>query len=34
MIAPALRGALASDETVTADVAAGIDCTAPEPWLP
>ena len=33
-IEPALRDALASDETVVADVAANIDCRAPEPWLP
>ncbi len=32
-IAPALRGALASDETVVVDVATDIDCRAPEPWL-
>jgi acetolactate synthase-1/2/3 large subunit len=33
-IAPALRDALASDETVVVDVATNIDCRAPEPWLP
>jgi acetolactate synthase-1/2/3 large subunit len=33
-IAPALRDALASDETVVVDVATDIDCRAPEPWLP
>ncbi|HEY3845571.1 MAG TPA: thiamine pyrophosphate-binding protein [Acetobacteraceae bacterium] len=33
-IAPALREALASDETVVVDVATDIDCRAPEPWLP
>ena len=32
-IAPALRDALASDETVVVDVATDIDCRAPEPWL-
>lgn len=34
MIGPALRDALASDETVVVDVATDIDCRAPEPWLP
>jgi acetolactate synthase-1/2/3 large subunit len=33
-IAPALRDALASEETVVVDVATDIDCRAPEPWLP
>jgi acetolactate synthase-1/2/3 large subunit len=33
-LAPALRDALASDETVVVDVATDIDCRAPEPWLP
>jgi len=33
-IAPALREAMASDETVIVDVATDIDCRAPEPWLP
>jgi acetolactate synthase I/II/III large subunit len=33
-IAPALREALSSDETVVVDVATDIDCRAPEPWLP
>ena len=33
-IAPALKDALASDETVVVDVATDIDCRAPEPWLP
>jgi len=33
-IAPALRDALASDETIVVDVATDIDCRAPEPWLP
>ncbi|MBV9251877.1 MAG: thiamine pyrophosphate-binding protein [Acetobacteraceae bacterium] len=33
-IAPALRDALASNETVVVDVATDIDCRAPEPWLP
>ncbi|HQT78799.1 MAG TPA: thiamine pyrophosphate-binding protein, partial [Rhodopila sp.] len=33
-IAPALRDAMASDETVVVDVATDIDCRAPEPWLP
>jgi acetolactate synthase I/II/III large subunit len=33
-IAPALRDALASDETVLVDVATDIDARAPEPWLP
>jgi acetolactate synthase I/II/III large subunit len=33
-IAPALRDALGSDETVVVDVATDIDCRAPEPWLP
>jgi acetolactate synthase-1/2/3 large subunit len=33
-IAPALREALAADETVVVDVATDIDCRAPEPWLP
>ena len=33
-IAPALREALASDETVVVDVATDIDARAPEPWLP
>ena len=33
-IGPALREALASDETVVVDVATDIDCRAPEPWLP
>ena len=33
-IAPALREAVASDETVVVDVATDIDCRAPEPWLP
>jgi len=33
-IAPALRDALACDETVVVDVATDIDARAPEPWLP
>jgi acetolactate synthase-1/2/3 large subunit len=33
-IAPALREALAADETVIVDVATDIDARAPEPWLP
>jgi len=33
-IQPALKDALASDETVIVDVATDIDCRAPEPWLP
>ncbi len=33
-IAPALKEAIASDETVVVDVATDIDCRAPEPWLP
>jgi acetolactate synthase-1/2/3 large subunit len=33
-IAPALRDALASDETMVVDVATDIDARAPEPWLP
>jgi acetolactate synthase-1/2/3 large subunit len=33
-IAPALRAAIASDETVVVDVATDIDPRAPEPWLP
>lgn len=33
-IAPALREAVASDETVVVDVATDIDSRAPEPWLP
>lgn len=33
-LAPALREALASDETVVVYVATDIDCRAPEPWLP
>jgi acetolactate synthase I/II/III large subunit len=33
-IAPALKEALASDETVVVDVATDIDARAPEPWLP
>jgi acetolactate synthase-1/2/3 large subunit len=33
-VAPALRDALASDETVVVDVATDIDARAPEPWLP
>lgn len=33
-IGPALREAVASDETVVVDVATDIDCRAPEPWLP
>jgi acetolactate synthase-1/2/3 large subunit len=33
-IAPALRDALASNETVIVDVATDIDARAPEPWLP
>lgn len=33
-IGPALREALAADETVVVDVATDIDCRAPEPWLP
>jgi acetolactate synthase I/II/III large subunit len=33
-LAPALREALASDETVVVDVATDIDARAPEPWLP
>jgi thiamine pyrophosphate-dependent acetolactate synthase large subunit-like protein len=32
-IGPALRDALAWDETVVVDVATDIDCRAPEPWL-
>ena len=31
---PALREAMASDETVIVDVATDIDCRAPAPWLP
>ena len=33
-IGPALREALAAEETVVVDVATNIDCRAPEPWLP
>ncbi|MGE0224126.1 MAG: thiamine pyrophosphate-binding protein [Acetobacteraceae bacterium] len=33
-LGPALRDALAADETVVVDVATDIDCRAPEPWLP
>jgi acetolactate synthase-1/2/3 large subunit len=33
-LAPALRDALASDETVVVDVATDINARAPEPWLP
>ena len=33
-IGPALRDALASDETVVVDVATDIECRAPEPWAP
>jgi len=33
-IAPALRDALAFDETVVVDVATDINARAPEPWLP
>jgi acetolactate synthase-1/2/3 large subunit len=33
-LAPALKEAIASDETVIVDVATDIDCRAPEPWLP
>ena len=33
-IAPALRDALVSDETVVVDVATDINARAPEPWLP
>jgi acetolactate synthase I/II/III large subunit len=33
-IGPALKDALASDETVVVDVATDIDARAPEPWLP
>ncbi len=33
-IGPALREAIASDETVVVDVATDIDPRAPEPWLP
>jgi acetolactate synthase-1/2/3 large subunit len=33
-LAPALKDALASDETVVVDVATDIDCRAPAPWLP
>lgn len=33
-LAPALRRAIASDETVVVDVATDIDARAPEPWLP
>jgi acetolactate synthase-1/2/3 large subunit len=33
-LGPALKEALASDETVIVDVATDIDCRAPEPWLP
>lgn len=33
-LGPALREAMASDETVIVDVATDIDCRAPEPWLP
>jgi acetolactate synthase-1/2/3 large subunit len=33
-IAPALREALASDETMVVDVNTNIDARAPEPWLP
>lgn len=33
-LAPALKEAIASDETVIVDVATNIDCRAPEPWLP
>ncbi len=34
LVGPALREALASEETVVVDVATDIDCRAPEPWLP
>ncbi len=33
-LGPALKEAMASDETVIVDVATDIDCRAPEPWLP
>jgi acetolactate synthase-1/2/3 large subunit len=33
-IQPALKDAMASDETVIVDVATDIDCRAPAPWLP
>ena len=33
-IGPALREAIAADETVVVDVATDIDPRAPEPWLP
>jgi acetolactate synthase-1/2/3 large subunit len=33
-IAPALKAAIAADETVVVDVATSIDTRAPEPWLP
>ena len=33
-LGPALREAMASDETVIVDVATDIDCRAPAPWLP
>jgi acetolactate synthase I/II/III large subunit len=33
-VAPALKDALASDETVVVDVATDIDARAPAPWLP
>ena len=33
-IGPALRDALAADETVVVDVATDINARAPEPWLP
>jgi acetolactate synthase I/II/III large subunit len=33
-IAPALKDALASDETVVVDIATDIDARAPAPWLP
>jgi acetolactate synthase I/II/III large subunit len=33
-LGPALREAIASDETVVVDVATDIDCRTPTPWLP
>ena len=33
-LGPALKDAMASDETVIVDVATDIDCRAPAPWLP
>ena len=33
-IAPALREAIAAEETVVVDVATAIEARAPEPWTP